>query len=73
MTLNQRLIDIARIVADAHRRRAKVVEHDPIERQQYQRCMGASERVDRMADGWENVDNAARYIPLHFNGAIKLF
>lgn len=53
MTLNNRLIAIAKRVADAHQRRAKIIQNDPVERAQYRRCMDNSYRVEVLAEAWE--------------------
>jgi len=50
--LNQRLIAIARAVADTKRRRVAVIIHEPKERQRVAYLQHDAERVDAMADDW---------------------
>lgn len=55
MTLNERIVAIARRIADTHRRRAAVIANDIIEAKQYAECMDDSYRVETLADLWERV------------------
>lgn len=52
MTPNQRLVRIQRTIADSWRRKIKVIEYDPKERQRVSDLQLRAEEAEARADEW---------------------